>query len=405
MTEIVAYILAKNYAKKLKMNVVSQARYNPSSKELELSFQNGDSAQIPLSDLTSDLVNRDEFRDLSQLVDTKQEQLTQPQLDAVNSGINDNLVNQITENKNNISNHTTQIDTNSAAILTNTNNISYLETNKLDTSQFRNKLDENEVVYLNESQTIKNKTIDLDNNNLSNITTQHFKDNIIKSNVKDDFFYSYGTSPKYFVKNTVGSVDVYVITFDNNKKPIAITKQSGKGTASADSLSYNGNFYDRDIKSDGYYILNASAQMPNLDITTEMVNLAAGRGGGSGGTGNPDKKSIVINANNQLTINGYANAQQGYMPVKDATDGLKWIQAASAEVLDEKVRQAQNAATQAGTYATQSGNYAAESLTYRDQIKGLFFQGDMTQYRQAIEQGQITDRTIAFIMQEPAING
>lgn len=125
---------------------------------------------------------------------------------------------------------------------------------------------------------------------------------------------------------------------------------------------------------------------------------------GSGGIGTPDNASIEI-SNNKLALKGYDSALENQMPVKDPTNGLKWVTAVNTETLDQKVQEAANSATQAGTFATQSGNYAAQALTAKDDIENLFKVFDNYKaYTDAIDQGQIKSNTIAFIKQASAVS-
>lgn len=76
-----------------------------------------------------------------------------------------------------------------------------------------------------------------------------------------------------------------------------------------------------------------------------------------------DKESIIYLAERGLTIKGYDEAKQGYMLVKDATEGLAWIQPLSGEQLQQQVVAATAAKDEAGRYSTAAGNAAIAADT------------------------------------------
>lgn len=76
-----------------------------------------------------------------------------------------------------------------------------------------------------------------------------------------------------------------------------------------------------------------------------------------------DKESIIYLAERGLTIKGYDEAGQGYMLVKDATEGLAWVKPLSDTQLQQAVSSADAAKNQASVYATQAGNSAVAAAT------------------------------------------
>jgi len=110
-----------------------------------------------------------------------------------------------------------------------------------------------------------------------------------------------------------------------------------------------------------------------------------------------DNKSIV-NAGDKLSLKGYAEATQGQMFVKDATNGLMGVTPVSDAELQEKVDQASTYATQAGTSATQAES-AKVAINQRIQIFN-----DMDEYDAAVEAGLVIDNyTISIILQDTLV--
>lgn len=76
-----------------------------------------------------------------------------------------------------------------------------------------------------------------------------------------------------------------------------------------------------------------------------------------------DDESIVYLTEKGLTIKGYDTAKQGYMLVKDQTEGLTWVKPLDTTQLNTAVANAESAMAKAGNYATQAGNYASAADT------------------------------------------
>ncbi len=71
-----------------------------------------------------------------------------------------------------------------------------------------------------------------------------------------------------------------------------------------------------------------------------------------------DTESIIYLAERGLTIKGYDEAKQGYMLVKDSTEGLTWIPPVSGEQLQQQVAAAEASKNRAAESATAAGNSA-----------------------------------------------
>ena len=74
-----------------------------------------------------------------------------------------------------------------------------------------------------------------------------------------------------------------------------------------------------------------------------------------------DTESIIYLAERGLTIKGYENAKQGYMLVKDTTEGLTWIPPLTDEQLQQHVADAEAAKNKAAISATNAGNSAVDA--------------------------------------------
>ena len=84
-----------------------------------------------------------------------------------------------------------------------------------------------------------------------------------------------------------------------------------------------------------------------------------------------DKESIIYLADRGLTIKGYDEAKQGYMLVKDATEGLTWIAPLSGEQLQQQVAAAESAKNKAAVSATEAGSSAVIAETAAGQAQRI----------------------------------
>lgn len=121
-----------------------------------------------------------------------------------------------------------------------------------------------------------------------------------------------------------------------------------------------------------------------------------------------DNTNIVYLTSEGLTIKGYDEASHGQMLVRDATNGVHWVNPLSETTLNTAVANAQAARDQAGNYATQAGNKAAEasiSATQASQINqqtmsfvnGKFWWGSVAEYN-ALE--EVDPGTFYFVRAE-----
>lgn len=74
-----------------------------------------------------------------------------------------------------------------------------------------------------------------------------------------------------------------------------------------------------------------------------------------------DTNSIIYLNSLGLTLKGYANAEQGQMLVKDAANGLAWVDPISTAQLDAAVTSAAQHAYDAGIASTSANNSAAKA--------------------------------------------
>lgn len=104
-----------------------------------------------------------------------------------------------------------------------------------------------------------------------------------------------------------------------------------------------------------------------------------------------DTQSIIYLNERGLTIKGYDEAQQGYMLVKDETNGLTWVKPLDDTLLQQHVAAAENAKNQATTYSTQAGNSAVAAELSAQQanrinqqtmnwVNNKFWWGDIDEY-------------------------
>lgn len=71
-----------------------------------------------------------------------------------------------------------------------------------------------------------------------------------------------------------------------------------------------------------------------------------------------DTESIIYLAERGLTIKGYDEAKQGYMLVKDSTEGLSWVAPLSDTQLQQQVAAAEASKNRAAEFATAAGSSA-----------------------------------------------
>lgn len=84
-----------------------------------------------------------------------------------------------------------------------------------------------------------------------------------------------------------------------------------------------------------------------------------------------DNQSIIYLTERGLTIKGYDEAKQGYMLVKDETNGLTWVKPLDDIVLQQNVAAAEAAKNQAAIYSTQAGNSAVAAETSAGQANRI----------------------------------
>lgn len=124
-----------------------------------------------------------------------------------------------------------------------------------------------------------------------------------------------------------------------------------------------------------------------------------------------DKESIIYLAERGLTIKGYDEASQGYMLVKDQTQGLAWIKPLDSTQLNESVTAATEAMNQASAYSVQAGNAAVKAETAEGNANRInqqtmtwvnekFWWGSLEEYNQHISENGLNPGTFYFITPE-----
>lgn len=124
-----------------------------------------------------------------------------------------------------------------------------------------------------------------------------------------------------------------------------------------------------------------------------------------------DKESIIYLAERGLTIKGYDEASQGYMLVKDQTQGLAWVKPLDSTQLNESVTAATEAMNQASTYSVQAGNAAVKAETAEGNANRInqqtmtwvnekFWWGSLEEYNQHISENGLNPGTFYFITPE-----
>ena len=121
-----------------------------------------------------------------------------------------------------------------------------------------------------------------------------------------------------------------------------------------------------------------------------------------------DRESIIYLAERGLTIKGYDEAGQGYMLVKDQTDGLAWVKPLSTDQLNSAVSSAESHMTKAGEYSTQAGNAAiraenaeGNAKTINNQtmswVNNKFWWGTADEYNAEIAKNGLNPETFYYI--------
>ena len=124
-----------------------------------------------------------------------------------------------------------------------------------------------------------------------------------------------------------------------------------------------------------------------------------------------DDESIIYLAERGLTIKGYDTAEQGYMLVKDATNGLTWVEPVNITQLNNAVAAAETAKTDAKDFATQAGNSAAQASQAAGNadrinqqtmnwVNEKFWWGSLEEYNQHIQENGLNPGTFYFVTPE-----
>lgn len=124
-----------------------------------------------------------------------------------------------------------------------------------------------------------------------------------------------------------------------------------------------------------------------------------------------DTESIIYLAERGLTIKGYDTAEQGYMLVKDQTEGLTWIPPVNLTQLNESVAAAETARVDAKNYAQTAGNSAAQASQAAGNadrinqqtmnwVNEKFWWGSLEEYNQHIQENGLNPGTFYFVTPE-----
>lgn len=116
-----------------------------------------------------------------------------------------------------------------------------------------------------------------------------------------------------------------------------------------------------------------------------------------------DGESLVLNSEEKISLKGYEEAKQGQMLVKDAKNGLAWVDPLKESTLNTMVASAEKAAQDANNYATTAGNNAISAdLSARNAARALeiiqhdiFWFGTISEYNELPE---ITEDKIYVIL-------
>lgn len=136
-----------------------------------------------------------------------------------------------------------------------------------------------DTVFKNDVQTLTNKTINADNNTISNIEVDNFKTGVIKDAIASDYYYGWHFSADVYTKTTnTGIVEVYSITIDSTTLGVSAIVTLGYGNITNGVLTYNSTTYNRADSLDGFYVVNAETKIPNMETLIDFYDVIASRG-------------------------------------------------------------------------------------------------------------------------------
>lgn len=136
-----------------------------------------------------------------------------------------------------------------------------------------------DAVFKNDVQTLTNKTINADNNTISNIEIDNFKTGVIKDAIASDYYYGWRFAANVYTKTTnTGIVEVYSITIDSTTLGVSAIVTLGYGNITNGVLTYNSTTYNRADSLDGFYVVNAETKIPNMETLIDFYDVIASRG-------------------------------------------------------------------------------------------------------------------------------
>lgn len=205
------------------------------------------------------------------------------------------------------------------------------------------------LVFEDKTQELNNKTIDADNNTLSNLVTDNFKEDVVVTDLSAHYYYHFVNAASqvgYYTQSTTGSnIDVFTITFDGGNVT-EIAKEAFSGNIQADgSLDINGVIYARHDIGDGYYIVDDEKKL----LAASTVNEFLQHGGGGGNVDDVTLDSNSLLQNKVAEMQSPTTAE-----IAALFDGMPTIPRAFLDIIYPVGSIIINNGTDPGTYLTGS---------------------------------------------------
>ena len=121
-----------------------------------------------------------------------------------------------------------------------------------------------------------------------------------------------------------------------------------------------------------------------------------------------DTRTLTYLANRGLSIKGFDQAPQGYIPAKDTQNGIVWVKPVDTKALNDAVAAAQQARNDAQTASSEASTSAQAAETAKDQaeiinqqtmrhVNEKFWWGTLAEYNAWIAEHGINPGTFYFI--------
>lgn len=133
---------------------------------------------------------------------------------------------------------------------------------------------DDKLVFEKKEQTLTNKTIDADDNEILNLTGENVKDDFMVHDIKaSDYHYGFTHNTDNVFTNTTqdGLVNVYSIS---DEKVITLL---GEGTLAGTTLTYDSVAYTRNDTLDDYYIDQSDIKFSSVDMAIFLKKLIDGQ--------------------------------------------------------------------------------------------------------------------------------